>query len=257
MNTLHFKSPRVTRFAPLAAALLLSLPLLAQANEALIRKNLTERLAGLPKIEEVRLSAMPGLWEIRIGNEIRYTDATGSYLIEGELIDLKTRKNLTEERMTKINAVDFASLPLKDAIVWKNGNGKRRIAVFADPNCGYCKRFERSLQDVKDVTVYTFLIPILGGDSPDKSRSIWCAKDSQATWMAWMLDAKVPAKPTAACDDAAIERNLALSKRIHVTGTPAIILEDGSRIPGALSAEQLEKRLLAVAAVPAPAPAKP
>ena len=91
----------------MAAALLLSLPLLAHANEALIRKNLTERLAGLPKIEEVRLSAMPGLWEIRIGNEIRYTDATGSYLIEGELIDLKTRKNLTEERMTKINAVDF------------------------------------------------------------------------------------------------------------------------------------------------------
>lgn len=246
MNPLHFKSLLATRFVPLLAPLLLCLPLLAQANEVLIRKNLTERLTGLPKIEEVRLSPMAGVWEIRIGNEIRYTDATGSYLIEGELIDLKTRKNLTEERMTKINAVDFASLPLKDAIVWKNGNGRRRIAVFADPNCGYCKRFERSLQDVKDITVYTFLIPILGGDSPDKSRSIWCAKDATSTWTAWMLEGKAPVKPTAACDDAAIERNLALSKRIHVTGTPAIIFEDGSRVPGALSAEQLEKRLLAL-----------
>jgi thiol:disulfide interchange protein DsbC len=228
----------------IAAALLLSLPV--HANEAVIRKSLTERLAGLPKVEEIRPSAMPGLWEIRIGNEIRYTDATGSYLLEGELIDLRTRKNLTEERIAKLQTVDFASLPLKDAVVWKTGDGKRRIAVFSDPNCGYCKRLERSLQDVKNLTVYTFLIPILGGDSPEKSRSIWCAKDSTATWRAWMLEGKAPAKPSGACDDAAVERNLALSKRNHVNGTPAIIFEDGSRAPGAMSAEQLEKRLLEI-----------
>ncbi len=227
----------------IAAALLLALPLLAQANEAVIRKSLTERLAGLPKVEEVKQSPMPGLWEIRIGNEIRYTDATGSYLIEGELIDLRTRKNLTEERVTKLQMIDFANLPLKDAVVWKTGDGKRRIAIFSDPNCGYCKRFERSLQDVKNLTVYTFMIPILGGDSPEKTRSIWCSKDTTATWRAWMLEGKAPAKPTGACDDGAIERNLALSKRSHVSGTPAIIFEDGSRAPGALSAEQLEKRL--------------
>ncbi|MCV2359806.1 DsbC family protein [Paucibacter sp. TC2R-5] len=230
----------------LTAALLLAMPLLAQANEAVIRKNLAERLASLPKVDEVKQSPMPGLWEIRIGNEIRYTDATGTYLIEGELIDLRTRKNLTEERVIKLQTVDFASLPLKDAVVWKTGDGKRRIAIFSDPNCGYCKRFERSLQDVKDLTVYTFLIPILGGDSPEKARSVWCAKDSTATWRAWMLDGKAPAKPMGACDDSAIERNLALSKRSHVSGTPAIIFEDGSRAPGALSAEQLEKRLQAV-----------
>lgn len=228
---------------PIAAALWLSLPLLAQANEAVIRKSLAERLAGLPKVEEIRPSPMPGLWEIRIGNEIRYTDATGTYLMEGELIDLRTRKNLTEERVAKLQTVDFASLPLKDAVVWKTGDGKRRIAIFSDPNCGYCKRLERSLQDVKDLTVYTFMIPILGGDSPEKSRSIWCAKDSTASWRAWMLDAKAPIKPSGTCDDSAIERNLALSRRSHVNGTPAIIFEDGSRAPGAMSAEQLEKRL--------------
>ena len=235
----------------LLLAALAAAPLVVQANEAVIRKTLTERLAGLPKIEEVRPSAMPGLWEIRIADQIRYTDATGNFLIEGDLIDLRTRRNLTEERVARINTVDFASLPLKDAIVWKNGTGKRRIAVFADPNCGYCKRFERSLQEVKDITVYTFLIPILGGDSADKTRTIWCAKDSTASWLAWMLEGKAPAKVVAACDDAAIERNLALSRRLNVSGTPAIILEDGSRVPGALTAEQLEKRLQSLALAPA------
>ncbi|KQW42120.1 MULTISPECIES: DsbC family protein [unclassified Roseateles] len=231
----------------LPAALLLS-SLTAAANEAAIRKAVAERMPNAPKIDEVRPAPMPGLWEIRIGNEIRYTDPTGTYLIEGELIDLKARKNLTDERVAQLNRVDFAALPFKDAVVWKSGNGKRRLAVFADPNCGYCKRFEKSLQDLKDVTVYTFLIPILGGDSADKTRAIWCAKDSTSAWLGWMLRNEQPPKAPAACDDGAIERNLALSRRIHVNGTPAILLEDGNRIPGAVGAVELEKRLQALAA---------
>ncbi|MFN3304342.1 MAG: DsbC family protein, partial [Roseateles sp.] len=170
-----------------------------------------------------------------------------SFLIEGEIYDLKAKKNLTEERIAQINRVDFASLPFKDALVWKSGNGKRRIAVFADPNCGYCKRFEKSLQELRDVTVYTFLIPILGGDSPEKSRAIWCAKDSTAAWQAWMLKNEPPPKAAASCDSAAVERNLALSRRIHVNGTPAILLEDGNRIPGAIGAVELDRRLQALA----------
>ena len=195
----------------LLLSLLLATGLPAVANEAAIRKAIAERMPNAPKIDEVRAAPMPGLWEIRIGNEIRYTDPTGSYLIEGELIDLKAKRNLTDERVTQLNRVDFASLPFKDAVVWKNGNGKRRIAVFADPNCGYCKRFEKSLQDVKDVTVYTFLIPILGGDSAEKTRAIWCAKDSTGVWLGWMLKNEQPPKAPSSCDDAAIERNLALS----------------------------------------------
>lgn len=230
----------------LAALLVSNLP--ALANEPVIRKAITERMPNAPKIDEVRPSPMPGLWEIRIGNEIRYTDPTGTYLIEGELIDLKAKKNLTEDRVAQLNRVDFAALPFKDALVWKNGSGKRRIAVFADPNCGYCKRFEKGLQELKDVTVYTFLIPILGGDSPEKSRAIWCAKDSTSTWLAWMLKGEQPPKAPAGCDDGAIERNLALSRKIHVNGTPAILLEDGNRIPGAVGAVELEKRLQALAA---------
>ena len=232
----------------LLATLLALCCLPAFANEAVIRKAIAERMPTAPKIDEVRLSPMPGLWEIRIGNEIRYTDPTGSFLIEGELIDIKAKKNLTEERITQLNRVDFAALPFKDALMWKNGTGKRRIAVFADPNCGYCKRFEKSLQELKDVTVYTFLIPILGGDSSEKARAIWCAKDGAGTWLSWMLRGEQPPKAAAGCDDAAIERNLALSRKIHVNGTPAILLEDGNRIPGAIGAVELEKRLQALAA---------
>ncbi len=236
--------------AAFAALTLLAPP--AQANEAAIRKNLGERLPGLPKIDEVKLSPMPGLWELRFGNEIRYSDAAGNFLIEGELIDVRERRNLTAERVDKLSAVDFASLPLQDAVVWKNGSGKRRIAVFADPNCGYCKRFERSLQSVKDITVYTFIIPILGGDSPEKSRNVWCAKDRSATWLAWMLDNKLPPKVSGSCDDAAVTRNQALATKHRINGTPAVIFEDGSRAPGAISAEQLERRLAAVKPTAAP-----
>ncbi|MFT7721707.1 MAG: DsbC family protein [Roseateles sp.] len=230
----------------LSALLAASLP--ALANEAAIRKAIAERMPNAPKIDEVRPSAMPGLWEVRFGNELRYTDPTGSFFIEGELIDLKARRNLTAERVAQINRVDFATLPFKDALVWKSGSGKRRIAVFADPNCGYCKRFEAALQEMKDVTVYTFMIPILGGDSPDKARGIWCAKDRTGAWLGWMLKGEQPPKAAASCDDAAIERNLALSRRIHVNGTPAILLEDGNRIPGAVGPVELERRLQALAA---------
>jgi thiol:disulfide interchange protein DsbC len=227
----------------LSALLLAAMSLPALANETVIRKAFTERVPAL-KIDEVRTTPMPGLWELRMGNEIRYTDATGTFLIEGgELLDLKAKKSLTGERVAQLNRVDFASLPFKDAVVWKSGNGKRRIAVFADPNCGYCKRFEKGLQELKDVTVYTFLIPILGGDSPEKSRSIWCAKDSTNAWLGWMLKGEQPPKSAPGCDDGVIDRNLALSRRINVNGTPAIVLEDGNRIPGAVGPVELEKRL--------------
>lgn len=235
--------PHIARFL---AGLLLVTCLPSYANEAVIRKALVERMPTAPKPDEVRPAAMPGLWEIRIGNEVRYTDPTGTYLIEGELIDMKAKKNLTEERVNQLNRVDFAALPFKDAVVWKSGTGKRRIAVFADPNCGYCRRFEMALQELKDVTVYTFLIPILGGDSPEKAKAVWCAKDRSSAWLGWMLKGEQPPKPAGKCDDAAIERNLALSRKIHVNGTPAILLEDGNRIPGAVGSVELEKRLQAL-----------
>lgn len=238
-------TPRLATFAAAALAALTLLAGPARADEAEIRKTLTERFANLPKIDEIRPSPMTGVWEVRIGTDIMYSDAKGTYLLQGALIDTATRRNLTEERVDKLTAIDFASLPLKDAIVWKNGNGKRKIAVFADPNCGYCKRLEKDLVNVKDVTVYTFVIPILGGDSPEKSRSIWCAKDNTTVWRNWMIDGATPARLMGQCDASAIERNSALAKKHRVTGTPAIVFEDGTRAPGAIPAAEIEKRLAA------------
>jgi thiol:disulfide interchange protein DsbC len=213
-------------------------------QEAAIRKALAERLSSLPKIDEVSRAPMPGLFEVRVGNEVFYTDSEGAYLIRGEILDLRSKRNLTEERIAKLTAIDFDSLPLQDAIVWKTGNGKRRIAVFADPNCGYCKRFEKELTAMKDLTVYTFLIPILGGDSPDKAKAIWCAKDATAAYRSWMLEGTAPPRLLGDCS-APVERNLELSRKHRVTGTPAIVFEDGVRVPGMLNAAQLEKQLAA------------
>jgi len=228
----------------LAAAALLFALHFAHAQEAVIRKNIAERLPDFPKIDEITKTPVAGLYELRVGTDIFYSDEQGNHILEGSLIDTRTRANLTQARVNKLTAIDFASLPLKDALVWKQGNGSRRIVVFADPNCGYCKKFERELSQVKDVTVYTFLIPILGGDSPEKSANIWCAKENTRAWRDWMLDGKAPVRVMGSCDTP-IARNLALSRKHKVNGTPAIVFEDGTRVPGAMSAEQLEKQLVA------------
>ena len=211
--------------------------------EATIRKVLAERFTDLPKIDEISKAPMSGLYEVRVGTDFFYTDAEGSYLIiGGQLLETKTRRNVTEEKVKKLTAIDFASLPLKDAIVWKTGTGKRRIAVFADPNCGYCKRFEQELGKSKDLTVYTFLMPILSADSTEKSNAIWCAKDPTAAWRSWMVDGVQPPAAPKSCESPA-ERNLAMGRKYRVNGTPAIVFEDGVRVPGMLNAAQLEQQL--------------
>lgn len=217
----------------------------SEAAEAAIRQSLTAKLTSLPPIDEVAATPVPGLYEVRVGEEVFYSDAHGAYLIRGELLDLVGKRNLTEERIAKLSAIDFASLPLEDAIVWKTGSGARKIAVFSDPNCGYCKRFERELSGAQDLTVYTFLYPILGGDSPEKSEAIWCAADATATYRGWMVDGKAPPELAGECTSP-IERNVELGRKLRVHGTPAIFFEDGSRVPGMLTGEQLERQLASV-----------
>lgn len=227
---------------PLLAGLLALATLSAMAQEATIRKNLAERLPQLPKIEEVSKTPVPGLYEIRVNeNDIYYTDAQGNYLIQGSIIDVRQRRNLTEERVDKLTAVSFDSLPLKDAFTVVRGNGQRKVAVFADPNCGYCKRFERDLGKIDNITVHTFLYPILSQDSADKSKNIWCSKDKGKSWQDWMFDDQVPA--AANCDTSALTRNLALGRKHKITGTPTLIFADGTRVPGALNTQQIEKLL--------------
>ena len=216
----------------------------ADPPEVEIRKTLAARLPDF-KIDAIAAAPIAGLYELRSGGEIFYADARGEHLVHGSIIDTRTRTDLTQARIDQLNAIDIAALPLQDAIVWKQGTGARRLVVFADPNCGYCKRFETDIQQVKDVTVYTFLLPILGGDSPEKARNIWCAKNNAAVWRGWMIEGATIPRNMGPCDSSVLARNLALGRKYHVTGTPAIVFEDGKRVPGALAPADVEKQLAA------------
>lgn len=232
-------------FKTLLAALTLSLGVAALAQDAVIRKNLAERIPQFKTIDEVSKSPLPGLFEVRInGTDIFYTDAEGNFLIQGSMIDTRQRRNLTEERVAKLSAVSLDALPTKDAFTMVRGNGKRKLAIFEDPNCGYCKRLERDLEKIDNVTIHMFLYPILGADSVEKSKNIWCAKDRAKAWTDWMMREKVPAATvTPACDVAAITRNVELGRKHKINGTPTLFFADGSRVPGAISAADLEKYL--------------
>jgi thiol:disulfide interchange protein DsbC len=234
------------RTARAAVALVFALALVpaAFADEAAIRKNISERVPDFPKIDEVTKTAIPGLYEIRVGIDVWYTDEQGNYVITGHLFETKTGTDLTEQRVAKLAAIDFKALPLKDAMVWKQGTGERKLVIFADPNCGYCKKFERDLLTVKDITVYTFLYPILGPDSTEKSKQIWCAKDNAKVWRDWMIKG-TPIGESPSCDTSALSRNVALGRKHRINGTPGVVYEDGKMQPGAAGAEAVEKQLAA------------
>lgn len=214
-----------------------------------LRKVLTQRIPNFTNIDEITPSAWPGVFEVRFGGtEIVYTDASGQFLMQGALIDTKTRVNLTAQRIEKLTAVNLNALPLKDALVFRQGDGSRKVAVFADPNCGYCKRLERDLLGLNNVTIYVFLMPILGPESTVKSRDIWCAADAPRAWRGWMIDGVAAAKAAETCNANALDRNVSLGRKHRVTGTPAMFFEDGTRKPGALPAKAIEDLLSAAAA---------
>lgn len=218
----------------------------ATAQEAAIRKNLAERLPNLPRIDEVTKTPMEGLYEVRFNDsEIFYTDAGGNFILQGSLIDTKAKVDLTEQRIERLTSVTFKELPIKDAFTIVRGNGQRQLAVFEDPNCGYCKRFERDLAKIDNVTVHVFLYPILGQDSVDKSRQIWCAKDKGKVFIDWMVrDVAIPS--SASCDTAALQRNVEFGRKMRITGTPTLFFTNGARVPGAIDQARIE-RLLAEA----------
>jgi len=232
----------------LLVTLLTALSLSVLAQEAAIRKNIATRLPQLKAIDEVRQTDLLGIYELRVnGNEIYYTDAKGNYLIEGSLIDTRNQRNLTEERVEKLSAIPFDSLPLKDAFTIVRGTGERKMAVFEDPNCGYCKRFERDLQKVDNVTVYFFLYPILGADSAEKSKAIWCSKDRALAWQDWMLRDQLPPAAAAMCDTTPLTCNVALGRKHKINGTPTLLFTNGARVPGAVDTNKVEQMLSAAA----------
>ena len=216
----------------------------AHAQEAAIRKNLSERLPNMPKIDEVSRTPMNGLFEVRMGGDIVYADAEGNFLIQGTLIDVRQKRNLTEERIDKLSAIPFDQLPLKHTFSQVRGNGQRRLVVFADPNCGFCKRFEKDLQKLDNVTIQHVLYPILGEDSKTKSRNIWCARDRAKVWNDWMIHGVTP--PAASCDTSGIEASVEFGRKNRITGTPTLFFADGSRVVGAVPLAQIESQLASV-----------
>lgn len=247
MTLLPLYRPTALRLLPAVLACAIGA---ASAQEAAIRKNIAERMPDFPKIDEITKTAVAGLYEVRVGTEVFYVDEQANFVITGHVIDTRTRENITEARIAKLTAIDFASLDMKDAMLIKQGTGTRKVAVFADPNCGYCKRFERDLVNAKDVSVYTFLYPILGPDSTAKSRDIWCAKDPAKAWRDWMLAGVTPPRSMGKCDTSALDRNAELGRKHRLQGTPAIVFQDGTRAPGAIPLDRLEQMLAAATKKP-------
>jgi thiol:disulfide interchange protein DsbC len=181
-----------------------------------------------------------GLFEVQIGMDLIYTDEKVGWVMEGPLIDAATRHDITRERQEILGAISFDQLPLDLAVKQVRGNGARKVAIFEDPNCGYCKQLRHTLEDQTDLTIYTFLYPILAPDSKVKVRDVWCSSNPAAAWDAWMLHGKVP--PTKDCA-APTDKVLALGQKLMVRGTPTLFFADGSRVSGALPLDELQARL--------------
>ena len=210
-------------------------------NEKQIRTEIQKRLGTSANVRNVTPSPIPGLFEVQVNNEIFYTDSNAKYLIQGEMVELASGNNLTTKRQEDINRIKWSDLPQAQAFKVVRGNGSRQIAVFSDPNCGYCKRLEKTLQQLDNVTIYNYLIPILSADSALKSKQIWCAADQQKIWTDWMLNNLGPSGKSDCANP--IDKNMALAKNYGINGTPTIFFTDGSRFPGAVQLVDIEKKL--------------
>ena len=210
-------------------------------SEQQIKSELQKKIGANTKIKSVTAAPIAGVYEVLVGNEVFYTDANSRYLIQGEIIELASGKNITEQRQADLNRIKWSELNPSNALKLVRGNGSRQIAIFSDPNCGYCKRLEKSLQQLDNITIYTYLIPILSPDSAQKSKQIWCSTDPQKTYIDWMING-IPPSGKSDCSTP-LDKNLAFAKTYGITGTPTIFFTDGSRFPGAVQVSDIEKKL--------------
>ena len=214
---------------------------LAVADEADIKKAMEARLGA--KVESVSKSGYLGLYEVYADGAIFYTDdKVSAIVVGGQMIDAKSMKNVTDERMKKLTAIRFSDLPLDRDIKQVRGDGKRVLATFEDPNCGYCMRLAKELLKLDNVTVYVFLYPILSEDSVRKSKQIWCAADRSKAWNDWMIDGKAPAGRED-CDTSAVTKNQEFGRKLNISGTPTMFFGDGERVPGAVPLARIEQKL--------------
>ena len=226
------------KLLPLALAATFCLP--ALADEASVKKAVEAKLGS--KVSSVTKTTYLGLYEVYADGQIIYTDDKVSALVIGSLIDGKTMKNVTEDRMQKLTAIKFSDLPLELAVKQVRGDGKRAFATFEDPNCGYCKKLAKDVAKLDNVTIYTFLYPILSPDSLEKSKQIWCAPDKAKAWNDWMVDGKAPTGKSD-CDTTAVQKTIEAGRKLAINGTPTIFFSDGERIPGAVPVAKIEQKL--------------
>lgn len=224
--------------ALLAGAALLTPFAHAADDSADVRQKLERRIGG--SVDEVRKTPYLGLYEARLGDRLIYTDPAADYIFSGSILDARTRTNLSQERLDKLSAIAFADLPLDLAVKTVRGDGKRVLATFEDPNCGFCRKLAKELEGLDNVTIYTFLLPILSPDSEDKARAVWCARDRAQAWRELMLSGKAPA--AASCDTPLGEIS-AFAQKHRIQATPTLFLSSGERIAGAVPRAQLEQRL--------------
>jgi len=213
----------------------------AFADEASVKKAIEAKFGG-NKVTSVTKTSYLGLYEVYADGQIFYTDEKITAILAGSLIDGKTMKNVTSERMQKLTAISFSDLPLELAVKQVRGDGKRVFASFEDPNCGYCKRLAKEMVKLDNVTIYTFLLPILSPDSLEKSNRIWCSADKAKAWNDWMIDGKAPGGK-GDCDTSAVQKTVELGQKLAVSGTPTLFFMDGTRVPGAVPLAQIEKKL--------------
>jgi len=215
----------------------------AGADEASLR---TAIQSAYPKVKVVSVVKTPytGLYEVFLDSMIIYTDDKFSFfIVEGRLIDTKSRKDLTSERIEQLTRVDFDSLPLDQAIKVVRGNGSRKLVVFSDPDCPFCKRLEQEgLSGLNDVTIYTLLYPLeRHPDAGNKAKAIWCAPDKAKAWQNWVLNGQLPTG-NATCATP-VDKNLDLGQKLGVNSTPTLYFADGKRLLGARPAKEIEKSL--------------
>ena len=218
---------------------------IAGASEATVKTALQNKYPDIT-VESVTKTPMAEIYEVFANGQVIYSDEKAAYLFtNASLIDTDNKVNLTEERMNRLTAVRFDQLPLDLAFKKVKGKGTRKLGYFADPNCGFCKRFEQDLAKINDVTVYVFLYPVLGADSLEKSKSVWCSKDRVKAWDDWMFKGITPT--AAGTCDTPIGKIVAFGRQKNISGTPTLFFADGQRVPGAIPGDQLEQRLVAAA----------
>ncbi len=234
-----------TLFRRTAVVALTLISFSASADEAAIRKSLEARLPPDMKVDAVQKMPMMGLFEVRMGSDIFYADATGKYLIMGSIQDLSSGKNFTQDRKDGIASAEvYKPDNLKNALKLVKGDGSRKMVVFEDANCGYCKKLRVEMEKLNNVTIYTYLVPILAKDSETKMRGVWCAKDQNATYDNWMLKGATPPAADDRCN-VPVEANMGLMRKLGINGTPAIFFASGQRVPGFVELAQMEAGLSA------------